>query len=176
MTRFSLALCGLLLSALPSTAALADTVDFNFSFTGSNGISGMGSFSAIQDGKNTMLIESISGTSDTGNGVNQNIGGLLTPLGFGANDDLLLFSPSTDKFSLDGSGISYMLQNGADIELFGSGADGGVFLQRVNGVELSEAADITITQVASAPEPRSLVLLGTGVLAFAGTVRRRFLA
>jgi hypothetical protein len=170
MTRFSIALCGLVLAAVSSVATRAETLDFNFSFTSGNGIAGEGSFTAVSDGTNRFLIDSILGTSDTGNGVNQKIAGLIAPLGFGPNDDLLLFSPVTDTFSLDGSGVSYALGNGAEIELFGAGAKDGVFLERNNGAEVSQAADITIAET---PEPPTLALSGIGAVALAAVVRRR---
>jgi hypothetical protein len=181
MSRLSLAFFGLVLAALPSASALADPLTFDFSFTGANGISGSGVFTATSDGTNQYLIDSIvSGTTNTGSGAAKTISTLLAPGNFpgtggGANDNLLLFTQSTDTYSLDLNGMSYELANGAEVNLFSVGGHGDdILLQRVGGNQVAESVDLTITEVASpVPEPGTLALLGTGVLGLAGVVRRR---
>jgi hypothetical protein len=171
MTRLSLALCTLALAAVPSTSALADTLTFDFSFTGTK-VSGTGTFTAVSDGTNQYLIEDISGTTNTGNGRNRPITALLAPGTFpagGPGDNLLIFSEASDTYSLDEFGVSYELRNGSDINLFD--AAGHSFAQ-INNRKPASAA-ITITPEASpVPEPGTLALFGTGVLALAGLIRR----
>ena len=178
MRRLALLLCGLALVA-GSTSALAS--DFNFSFgTTGDPFSGSGVFTASSIAGGEYLITGISGTTDTGNGVDRKIAGLLAPGTFPtlnnggtspANDNLLFFPQSGGGY-FDYLGVSWALQNGAELNLYSNPLlSDNAFLLRVNGNTVDENVAVTVTEVA--PEPTTLALLGTGILATVGSIKRR---
>ena len=124
MKKLSLALCGLILAAASSTAALADTLTFEFSFSGPT-FSGEGMFTATSTktaGK--YLITDITGTTDTGNGTDRNIL-LELPAGTfgvtGDNDNFLFYPEKKNGNFFSGNGVSYELDNGAEVNLYDDG-------------------------------------------------------
>ena len=116
MTRFSLALCGLVLAALASTSALADTVSFSFSFSNSD-FSGSGVLTA--DLTSVAGVYQVVGTTGSVlvNGVRDQISKVLPVGDFpvdGPNDNLLYFPElSLPQGAFDASGVSFSLANGA---------------------------------------------------------------
>ena len=107
MTRLSLALCGLVLAALPSTSALADTVSFSFSFSNSD-FSGSGVLTA--DSTNVAGIYQVVDATGSVlvNGETDQISGVLAVGNFpasGPNDNLFYFPElSLPQGAFDASG------------------------------------------------------------------------
>ncbi len=171
MKRVLCVVGGLLFAVSASTSALADSL-FNFSFTGPT-FSGSGVFDAASVHSGEFQIVGVTGTTDTGNGTLRAITGVITPGGYEFNDNLLFFPAQGGAF-FDANGVSFILRNGAEVNLFSAN---GAYLMRTNGNEVNEVANIAVTPAASPiPEPGTLTLLGTGVLSLAGVVRRKLTA
>ncbi len=170
MNKLSLALCGLVLAALPSTSALADTVSFSFSFSNSD-FSGSGVLIADPTSVAGVYLVVDATGSVVVNGVTDEISKVLPVGNFpadGPNDNLLYFPElSLPLGAFDASGVSLKLGDAGKLNLFlANGED----LKLTGGKQDEKAGAISVAPI---PEPGTLTLLGTGVLGLAGLVRRR---
>ncbi len=153
-------------AALVSTFALsplsAHADAFQFSYVG-DGISASGTLDAVNQNNGQFLVDSIAGTR---NGIA--IASLDTLNQFGSNDNLLSLN-STTPFTF--SGISFQTVGGTQFNIYNSGS-----FTRETTSGLDDGANITFSlspASAPTPEPSSLVLLGSGFLSAAATLRRK---
>ena len=157
-----LAVLFLLVGCFAGGSLWADTIAFTYSGTG---FTGSGFFTATNEGAGTWLVTGVTGQQNgipfTG----------VEPLGTNGAYiyDNLVFVNSTPQ--LDNSGV-LLFWNGGDVNLFWEPAFPGYALIYTADYPTEHAIAFQATLV---PEPGTLALMGGGILALAGTIRRKLL-
>ena len=155
---FFVAIMGVL--ALPLRAH-ADTFSFEISV---DGINSSGLFTTVANGNGSDTITSISG---------EYITGLLQSGQFNKSDNLL-FPNGTSLLDHQGVAFSGNIYGEAfDADVYSTGANAYAIYFQVPGSSGVIPASFHATDITSTPEPRSLILLGTALLALGWAVIRR---
>jgi hypothetical protein len=172
MKKLALLLGVIALAAAPCSNAFAD--DFTFTYAGPE-LSASGVFSVTPDPSQVgaFFVSSISGTGSI-DGTSYDITGLLPANSYFGNDNELFTGTANDSLPFDFFGLAFGLSNGDDMILYSnSDVPSAIAGPASNPFEFYDSGTAS---AAFTPEPESLTLLGTGVLALAGLVRRRVIA
>ena len=182
--KFSIALLALATVFAITPTAFADTFDFTMIGTGTHpAISASGVITATAAGGGVYDITDITGNfSDPYTGVIGSItdpfaatGGVETsPDDLWYYDNLLYMSPGTQF--VDNSGWLFDVNGFDEVGICGNGS-GTSYTEMVSTDQIGYpnwGESITVDATNAAPEPNSLLLLGTGLVGLAGIARRKF--
>src|SRR5215471_7161778 len=160
-SRIFAAVAVLFLSLTGAQSMFADTFDFSFSGAG---ISANGMFTATLVSGNEFVVTSISGMQ---NGLFMT---LKPPSSFaGNNNDIFSSSPF-----LTLGGLAFVLSNGATIYNVYFNTGTASYFECNSTAPCPDGAGTAITfSLSAVPEPGTLMLLGSGMLALAGMARRK---
>jgi hypothetical protein len=182
----------LVLSLFAATAARADSMAYNFSYSGTGTFdsqetaTGMGSFTySFTSGGSTGTLTGftfndtlISPTYGTSSFSYSGLGDVaVSAITLQSNGTIATITINTDYLAGSNAGfgpVRFVLQDSAvtNDSTSGSNAAAGDFL----GDFTSGTNTLTVGSPAATPEPSSLMLLGTGILGTAGALRRRLRA
>jgi hypothetical protein len=176
-------LCGLVLAALPTTAALADTIS---TFAANGGSHSGGTFTGTVVMDTTLgLVTDVDVTYQRGTTVKEFVGSpgqFAIPyqnlfefyLNDASNDQLIILKEGTSVVGYTGGPLcSY------DLPLECPATDGPYWFNSIwiNEVTLEQdemvSGSLVLTDTVITAEPTSLVLVGTGLLGAVGAIRRK---
>jgi len=97
------------------------------------------------------------------------------------DNEIITVAGSPVTYTLDNQGLAFLLSNGEDLQIFVAYNKG----TKINDVVITEDATdgsastyvsaATNLNITPSPEPGSLVLFGTGLIGFAGLLRRKYM-